>query len=80
VVCFYLITHSFFLLMCSFLKPRFCNQLELSQEIIVRKAAIHIADRADQICDIQGRAPRSIASAAIYLACLAAHENKTKKG
>jgi transcription initiation factor TFIIB len=45
----------------------------------IQKTAIHIAQRADEICNIQGRAPSSIAGAAIYLACLAAGEEQTKK-
>ena len=46
----------------------------------IQKTAIHIAERADEVCDIQGRAPSSVAGAAIYLACLAAGEEQTKKG
>ncbi|CAF0904348.1 unnamed protein product [Rotaria sordida] len=61
------------------LVPRFCNQLQLEQEILIRKTAIHIAERANEVCNIQGRAPSSIASAAIYMACLAAREKITKK-
>lgn len=63
-----------------FLQPRFCNQLDLNNQNLVRKTAIHIADRANELCNIQGRKPSSIASAAIYFACQAAGENKTKKG
>lgn len=59
--------------------PRFCNQLSLNNERLVIKTAIHIADRANELCDIQGRKPGSIASAAIYLACQATGECKTKK-
>ncbi|CAF1041879.1 unnamed protein product [Rotaria sp. Silwood1] len=61
------------------LVPRFCNQLELKQEILIRKTAMHIVERANEICDIQGRAPSSVASAAIYMACLAACEKITKE-
>ncbi|CAF2431892.1 unnamed protein product [Rotaria sp. Silwood2] len=61
------------------LVPRFCNQLQLEQENLIRKTAIHIVERANEVCNIQGRAPSSIASAAIYMACLAASEQITKK-
>jgi transcription initiation factor TFIIIB Brf1 subunit/transcription initiation factor TFIIB len=71
---------SFFLNLYFFFKPRFCNQLELEEEILIRKTAIHIAERANEICNIQGRAPSSVAGASIYMACLAACEKKTKKG
>lgn len=46
----------------------------------MRKIAIHIIDRAQELCDIQGRAPSSVAATAIYMACLATRENKSKKG
>jgi len=69
-----------FLVICFFLKPRFCNELELQQEQLIRKTAIYIAERANEICDIQGRQPSSIAAASIYLACMAVCEKKTKKG
>ncbi len=62
------------------LQPRFCNELQLEQERLIIKTSIHIAERANELCDIQGRQPSSIAGAAIYLACLAARQNKTKKG
>jgi transcription initiation factor TFIIIB Brf1 subunit/transcription initiation factor TFIIB len=48
--------------------------------MLIRKTAIHIAERANEICDIQGRAPTSVAGTSIYLACLAACEKITKKG
>jgi transcription initiation factor TFIIIB Brf1 subunit/transcription initiation factor TFIIB len=76
----YIFTIVFFSIIIFLLKPRFCNQLDLKQELLVRKTAIHIAERANEVCDIQGRAPSSIASAAIYMACLACAEKKTKKG
>ena len=46
----------------------------------IQKAAIHIAERAKDLCDIQSRAPDSIAGAAIYMACAAAGERKQMKG
>lgn len=46
----------------------------------IQKAAIHIAERAKEVCDIQSRAPDSIAGAAIYMACAAAGERKQMKG
>jgi len=49
--------------------PRFCNQLDLKNERLVQRTALHIANSADKFCDVQGRKPDSIASAAIYLAC-----------
>ena len=63
-------------------KPRFCNQLELLQQQVnpIQKAAIHISERAKELCDIQSRAPDSIAGAAIYMACAAAGERKSMKG
>lgn len=61
------------------LVPRFCNQLELRQENLIPKTAIHIAERAKEICDIQSRAPDSIAGAAIYMACAATGEKKPMK-
>ena len=64
----------------SFIKPRFCNQLELRQENLIQKTAVFIAERAKEICDIQSRAPDSIAGASIYMACAAAGEKKPMKG
>ncbi|CAF2853446.1 unnamed protein product [Rotaria sp. Silwood2] len=61
------------------LVPRFCNQLELKQESLIRKTAIYIAERAKEICDIQSRAPDSIAGASIYMACVAVGEKKLMK-
>ncbi|CAF2119451.1 unnamed protein product [Rotaria magnacalcarata] len=61
------------------LVPRFCNGLALEQKILIRKAVTHIVQRANEICNIQGRAPTSIVSGAIYLACSVANENITKK-
>lgn len=46
----------------------------------IQKAAIHIAERAKELCDIQSRAPDSIAGAAIYMSCAAAGERKQMKG
>ncbi|CAF3629360.1 unnamed protein product, partial [Rotaria sp. Silwood2] len=60
--------------------PRFCNQLELRQENLIQKTAVYIAERAKEICDIQSRAPDSIAGASIYMACAAAGEKKPMKG
>ncbi|CAF1085533.1 unnamed protein product [Rotaria sordida] len=59
--------------------PRFCNNLnlDLTQEMHVRKASIYIVERAKDLCDIQSRAPSSLAAASIYLACLATDERKT---
>jgi hypothetical protein len=54
--------------------------LDFRQEIIIQKAAIHVAERAKELCDIQSRAPDSIAGAAIYMACAAAGEKKPMKG
>ena len=54
------------------LVPRFCSRLSLEREMHIRKTAIHIAERANELCDIQSRAPDSIAGAAIYMACAAA--------
>ncbi len=65
---------------CFFLKPRFCNQLELHQENLIQRTAVYIAERAKEICDIQSRAPDSIAGASIYMACAAAGERKLMKG
>ncbi|CAF0872800.1 unnamed protein product [Adineta steineri] len=61
------------------LVPRFCNQLELRQEIHIQKTAVYIAERAKELCDIQSRAPDSIAGASIYMACAAAGERKPMK-
>ncbi len=63
-----------------FSKPRFCNQLELRQENLIQKTAVYIAERAKDVCDIQSRAPDSIAGASIYMACAAAGERKPMKG
>ncbi len=63
-----------------FKQPRFCNQLELHQENLIQRTAIYIADRAKELCDIQSRAPDSIAGASIYMACAAAGERKPMKG
>jgi transcription initiation factor TFIIB len=54
--------------------PRFCQRIELDKLNIIQKTAIHIAERAKEVCDIQSRAPDSIAGAAIYMACAAAGE------
>jgi transcription initiation factor TFIIIB Brf1 subunit/transcription initiation factor TFIIB len=62
------------------LKPRFRKNLQLEQGMIIEKTAIHIAEQAKQICDIEGRKPSSIAGASIYLACMATRENVSKKG
>lgn len=59
--------------------PRFCNTLELRQGNLIPKTAIHIAERAKELCDIQSRAPDSIAGASIYMACAAAGERKQMK-
>ncbi|CAF1097982.1 unnamed protein product [Adineta steineri] len=56
--------------------PRFCSQLEFREEILIKKTAVHIAERAKEICDIQSRAPDSIAGASIYMACAAIGEQK----
>lgn len=40
---------------------------------------MHIAERAKEVCDIQGRKPSSVAGAAIYLACLASSEQINRK-
>lgn len=61
------------------LVPRFCNQLEFQNEIPIQKAAIYIAERAKEVCDIQSRAPDSIAGASIYMACAALGERKPMK-
>lgn len=61
------------------LVPRFCNQLDLNQQSIIQKAAIHIVERAKDICNVQSRAPDSIAGAAIFMACAAAGEKKSMK-
>ena len=45
----------------------------------MQKAAIHIVERAKEICNVQSRAPDSIAGAAIYMACAAAGEKKSMK-
>ena len=58
------------------LVPRFCSRLNLVHEIHIRKAAVHIAERANELCDIQSRGPDSIAGAAIYMACAAAGERQ----
>ena len=65
---------------CLLFQPRFCSRLVLEQSNLVRKTAMQIAERAKEICDIQGRKPSSIAGASIYLACLALNENITRKG
>ncbi|CAF3431177.1 unnamed protein product [Rotaria sp. Silwood1] len=64
-----------------YLVPRFCNQLELEldQKNLIRKTAVHIAERAKEVCDIQSRAPDSIAGASIYMACAAVGEKKLMK-
>jgi transcription initiation factor TFIIIB Brf1 subunit/transcription initiation factor TFIIB len=72
---FYFFSKHFFVL-----KPRFCNQLELHQENLIQRTAVYIAERAKEICDIQSRAPDSIAGASIYMACAAAGERKLMKG
>jgi transcription initiation factor TFIIB len=56
--------------------PRFCKRLELRQINLIQKTAVHIAERAKELCNIQSRAPDSIASASIYMACAAAGERK----
>ncbi|CAF1085714.1 unnamed protein product [Adineta steineri] len=59
--------------------PRFCSQLQLNEEILIKKTAIHIAEQAKEFCDIQSRAPESIASASIYMACAAADDRQPLK-
>jgi len=59
--------------------PRFCNQLDLKEENHVQKTAVYITERAKEICDIDSRAPDSIAGASIYMACAAAGEGKAIK-
>lgn len=54
--------------------------MTLTQPGLIRSTAIHIAERAKDICDIQGRKPSSVAGAAIYLACLASSEEINRKG
>jgi transcription initiation factor TFIIB len=54
--------------------PRFCQRLELHEVNIIQKTAIYIAERAKELCDIQSRAPDSVAGASIYMACAAAGE------
>jgi transcription initiation factor TFIIIB Brf1 subunit/transcription initiation factor TFIIB len=71
---------TFFSRLSLFSKPRFCNNLELRQGNLIQKTAIFIAERAKEVCDIQSRAPESIASASIYMACAAAGERKAMKG
>ena len=80
IVCLIVFEILFFINYCFLLKPRFCSQLNLQGEILIRKTAIHVAERAMEVCDIQGRAPSSVASAAIYMTCLIASEKRTKKG
>ena len=59
------------------LVPRFCDRLDLVREMHIRKTAVHIAERANELCDIQSRGPDSIAGAAIYMACAAAGERQS---
>lgn len=47
--------------------------------MLIQRAAVHIVERAKELCNIQGRAPDSIAGAAIFMACCAAGEKKTMK-
>jgi transcription initiation factor TFIIIB Brf1 subunit/transcription initiation factor TFIIB len=54
--------------------------LSLQQEHAIQRIAIFVAERAKELCPIQGRAPDSIAGAAIYMACAAAGEKKPMKG
>ncbi|UJR26713.1 hypothetical protein I4U23_008028 [Adineta vaga] len=61
------------------LVPGFCNQLGLDQNFLLRKTAVHIANCANELGNVQGRAPRSIAAAAIYMACSALDIKKSKK-
>lgn len=56
--------------------PRFCTDLQLENRYPIQKTAIHIAETAKNICDIQSRAPDSIAAAAIYMACAASGEKR----
>ena len=57
------------------LLPRFCSRLTLLDEKLIQKTSIHIAERAKELCDIQSRAPDSIAGASIYMACAAVGES-----
>lgn len=61
------------------LVPRFCSQLDLLQQSTIQRAAIHIVERAKEICNIQSRAPDSVAGAAIFMACAAAGQKKSMK-
>jgi transcription initiation factor TFIIB len=61
------------------LMPRFCNRLQLHQENLIQQTAVHIAERAKEVCNLQSRAPTSIAAASIYMACAAAGERKSLK-
>jgi transcription initiation factor TFIIB len=61
------------------LVPRFCSRLELLQENLIKKTAVYIVERAKEVCDIQSRAPDSIAGASIYMACAAVGERKLMK-
>ncbi|UJR30106.1 hypothetical protein I4U23_017647 [Adineta vaga] len=59
--------------------PRFCNRLTLGNTMLVTKTSIHILERAKELCDIQSRAPDSIAGAVIYMACAALGERTSMK-
>jgi len=59
--------------------PRFCNHLEFTQEALIQKVAIFIAEKGKEICDVQSRSPISVAAASIYMAAAAAGENRSMK-
>ncbi|KAI0980537.1 hypothetical protein GJ496_005844 [Pomphorhynchus laevis] len=56
---------------------RFCSHLSISMD--VQKMAIHVANRAIDSGMIAGRAPISIAAAAIYLSCNAFGDRRNAK-
>ncbi|CAF4240108.1 unnamed protein product, partial [Adineta steineri] len=54
--------------------PRFCSRLQSNEPNPIKKIAVHIAEQAKELCDIQSRAPDSVAGASIYMACAAVNE------
>ncbi|CAF1210604.1 unnamed protein product [Adineta steineri] len=59
--------------------PRFCSRLQLEEVNLIRKTAIYIVEQAKELCDIQSRAPDSVAGAAIYMACAAVNDRQPLK-
>ncbi|CAF1374259.1 unnamed protein product [Adineta steineri] len=50
------------------------TRLQSNEPNPIKKIAVHIAEQAKELCDIQSRAPDSIAGASIYMACAAVNE------